>query len=540
MTNPLDQLREANYLAMSPADRAEVARHAYGLEWSECRKDPWYFIGTHCLTLDEHDHEQPYKLPPDKDYFRYLVEEWYANPRLLIPKSRQVMVSWGMVLCHLWWAMFRSGQLVFFQSKKEEDADKLVKRAFGVWRRLPLWMQERCPATYSYCNLKFTGQDCLIQGIPQGEDQIRSNTASAIFDDEAAFQPEFGSAFSAAQPAVEGGGRFTAASSAKAGEFFDLCDAEVVPETTVTLIPSWSKKEGMVRWRTVMDWEVLQIHYSADPEKDEKWAAEASKKYRGGMEGKDWQAEMEIDPGAKAGRKVFPEFSRTTHVIPWSELPAQWARFRGIDPGWNNPCAVEWVALDGDGCFYVEDGYYERGRTVREVAGAIKARTGRHRIEFTKIGHDAFAKTQAASGKTIADQFAEEGVYTDPSYIGTESAIQIIAALLAIQDNGEPFLKILDTPANQPLIHELENYRYLELSEQQSRTQNDKELPLKKDDHGIDALKHIVCNVPLDYLNIHGITDPLESIKVKTMSRQARDVAFSKSERWGAEDFWDG
>ena len=65
-----------------------------------------------------------------------------------------------------------------------------------------------------------------IWGVPEGGAIVRSNHPSVIFADEAAFQPEFDGAYTAALPAVKGGGQFIAVSSAGLGAFASLVRAE--------------------------------------------------------------------------------------------------------------------------------------------------------------------------------------------------------------------------------------------------------------------------------------------------------------------------
>jgi hypothetical protein len=64
-----------------------------------------------------------------------------------------------------------------------------------------------------------------IWGIPEGGSIIRSNTPSLVVADEAAFQPEFGESYTAALPAVKGGGSYVALSSAELGAFAELVEA---------------------------------------------------------------------------------------------------------------------------------------------------------------------------------------------------------------------------------------------------------------------------------------------------------------------------
>lgn len=152
-----------------------------------------------------------------------LTETWFKEPLLLIPKSRQMMVSWLICALYLWDVMFHEGRHVFFQSKKEEDANSLVERAKFIYERQPAFLK-RNEAVSTYCLLEFPQLNSRIRGIPEGGDQIRMHTASGIFMDEMAFQPEAEKAFQAAKPTINGGGRFTGVSSANPSFFQTLVE----------------------------------------------------------------------------------------------------------------------------------------------------------------------------------------------------------------------------------------------------------------------------------------------------------------------------
>ena len=151
---------------------------------------------------------------------------------LMVEKSRQVMATWICCAYLLWRAKFRDHQLILVQSKKEEDAANLVFNG-EAWVARMSFMEVNLPphlksiqpkAGMSYAQLR-TESGSRIWGCPEGSDIIRSNTASVIFSDEAAFQPEFGGAFTAALPAMKGGGSFIAISSAEPGAFAELVEA---------------------------------------------------------------------------------------------------------------------------------------------------------------------------------------------------------------------------------------------------------------------------------------------------------------------------
>jgi hypothetical protein len=230
------------------------------LEYERCRRDPHYFIFEQVRTKDEHDAVDPVKRFPAHLYLRALLDTLLVSGRLFDPshaicareaghselwlralstsgicmveKSRQVMATWLCCAYLLWRAKFRDHQLILVQSKKEEDAANLVFNG-EPWVARMSFMESNLPPHLktcpfprgaSYGQLRFPNGS-RIWGIPEGGDIIRSNTASVIFSDEAAFQPEFGNAFTAALPAIKGGGSYVAISSAEPGSFAELVEA---------------------------------------------------------------------------------------------------------------------------------------------------------------------------------------------------------------------------------------------------------------------------------------------------------------------------
>ena len=111
------------------------------IEWATCAEDPYYFMTHWAYTLDVHDDENPIRLFPEKEYIKIIVDIWLNNQLLLIPKSRQMMMSWIFTTLYLWDTQFHEGRLTFFQSKKSEDADDLVKRAKFVYDHEPKFLK---------------------------------------------------------------------------------------------------------------------------------------------------------------------------------------------------------------------------------------------------------------------------------------------------------------------------------------------------------------------------------------------------------------
>ena len=205
------------------------------LEWDKCANDPYYFLTNWAYTLDVHDRENPVKPFPEKEYLRILIDIWLKHPLLLVPKSRQMMISWIFTALYGWDTFFHAGRLTFFQSKREDDADDLIKRTKFVWDHMPRFLKRyykngsfyelRCNPQHNgghvRCKMQFPDINSEIRGIPEGGDIIRMHTASGIFADEMAFQPEAKAAYTAAKPTISSNGRFTGVSTAEDRTFFE-------------------------------------------------------------------------------------------------------------------------------------------------------------------------------------------------------------------------------------------------------------------------------------------------------------------------------
>jgi len=156
-----------------------------------------------------------------------------ASHIFMVEKSRQMMVSWLLCAYILWRAKYHPHQLILVQSKREEDAANLVFVKEAYYARIS-FMESHLPKALQTLQFPRAGANCHlyfpngshIWGIPEGSDIIRSNTASVVFSDEAAFQPEFGGAYTAALPAIKGGGQFIAVSSAEPSEFQTIVESE--------------------------------------------------------------------------------------------------------------------------------------------------------------------------------------------------------------------------------------------------------------------------------------------------------------------------
>ena len=88
--------------------------------------------------------------------------------------------------------------------------------------------------------------------------------------------------------------------------------------------------KGITTRRNKNNFYVVQVHYTADPEKDpltekgKRWYLEARK----GMPEASWAREYEIDWFARSGQQVYPGFDLSVHVIDPFLVPPGWSRGR--------------------------------------------------------------------------------------------------------------------------------------------------------------------------------------------------------------------
>jgi phage terminase large subunit len=171
---------------------------------------------------------------------------------------------------------------------------------------------------------------------------------------------------------------------------------------------------------------------------------------------------------------VYDEFQDTVHIVEPFDIPKEWQRIRAIDYGYTNPFVCLWGAVDEDGRLYIYDEYYRRQRLIKDHAEEIKKREGNFTV--TVADHDAQDNAEMKS----------HGVYTKRASKEVVVGIQKVKARLKVQGDGRPRLYVFNTCKN--LIREFTTYRWNESRE----GKEEKEEPMKIDDHTMDALRYMV------------------------------------------------
>jgi phage terminase large subunit len=202
---------------------------------------------------------------------------------------------------------------------------------------------------------------------------------------------------------------------------------------------------------------------------------------------------------------VYHEFRRDVHVIQPFQIPKDWTRAVGADHGYRNPSAWVWGAVDYDDNLYIYREFYEKEWLIEEICkgnkrlnlpGVLQLSKG-EKLDQVRID-PSVRQTRGASGLSDWDVYKENLPDDFPLMLANNDksvGIDRVKSFLKISPKtNKPRLYIFNTCTN--LIDELSKYRYKELRHSQTGKVNDKEEPMKVNDHLCDSLRYLVMSRP--------------------------------------------
>jgi PBSX family phage terminase large subunit len=166
---------------------------------------------------------------------------------------------------------------------------------------------------------------------------------------------------------------------------------------------------------------------------------------------------------------VYKEFNRKQHL--YDDLPdADFKRVAGVDFGYVNPAAVLDIRVNGER-FFVEDEWYKKQRTDVQIA------------EY--VSQSGFSEVYADPESPQAiEELKQRNVNIREVIKGKDSVQAGIKKIKELLISGK--LKINSRCVN--LISEFEMYSY----DDEEQGVNQKEKPIKANDHALDALRYVV------------------------------------------------
>lgn len=266
-----------------------------------------------CITEDPHDRDNAFKpFPIDTiPYLGAVLDAYVKESKIVIVKSRQVMITWAFVVAVLWDVMFHSGVRAAIVSKKGDDARKILERIQGVYERLPSWKPKMKFKYFPTARADVEGIKSAIFCFAQGADQLRGDTMSVILSDEFAFQEEQEKTYRSSKPTIDGGGKFVAVST---------------PNGRNNLFYELAKDPAYHR---------IDVHWSMNPYKDSLWQQEAFS----GISEETRQQEFELNFLATRASRVYNDFNYITHakLTPFTK---GFPLYVGWDWGYNRPAVA--------------------------------------------------------------------------------------------------------------------------------------------------------------------------------------------------------
>ena len=426
----------------------------------EAARSPWFFMRGFVKTLDPQKGVRDF---PDFAFVRKLVRSVQDNRFLLVPKSRQMFVTWTMLAYFLWRALFCGPGIYLFLSRNERCAEELVGRVRFMIENLPEFLRPKLTAN-SRQELAFGSLGSRIFSLPATPDGPRMYSPSGVFWDEMAFTPYDRQIWCALQPALMSGGQFVGVSSSGGARnfFAEIAQSEDKSETTI--------------------FSIHRIHYSMHPERDkENWKELAGRS----LSEAQWKREQEISFESQDDL-VYSEFDPVLHILKedWRVNP-EWDIYRSIDFGYRQPFVL-WLQRTPSDEFVVFDEWAGQNATTSEMFECIRRIDASHGIRESDIFWTSCDPAGAAmqdSGLSPVDLLRSNGmklVYRSSRILpGVES---IKSALKDVRSRTRLRL----SPKCRKLIMDISTYRW----------SPGREEPLKDgvSDHSLDALRYFFVN----------------------------------------------
>lgn len=210
---------------------------------------------------------------------------------------------------------------------------------------------------------------------------------------------------------------------------------------------------------------------------------------------------LRLGKWAAAEGLVYDDWDPARHLIDRFEIPPEWPRYLAIDFGYTNPFVCQWWAIDPDGRAYRYREIYATGSLVEDQARAITALSEGEQIVDVICDHDAEGRA------TLERHLRLNGgrtVKTRAAYKAISEGIQAVQARLRVAGDGlarlfflrdslvdrDPGLDAKKLPACTE--EEIESYVW-----DTSNNRKKGEVPVDKDNHGMDATRYVVAALDL-------------------------------------------
>lgn len=177
----------------------------------------------------------------------------------------------------------------------------------------------------------------------------------------------------------------------------------------------------------------------------------------------------------------------------WPLFYTHWGHFGMLDHGYTNLTAYHLGCYDEHGRVIIYWEYIANKTLVKDNAKAIleinKDLLLEEKLDYI-VGDPSIQNTEPIKGSSIQNEYAENGVYIVLGNNDVRAGISRMNAML--RDN-----RLLVTKNCVNLIKELPQYRWAKYSSSKlAQRKNPQEMPVKKDDHSLDAVRYGIMSRP--------------------------------------------
>lgn len=208
---------------------------------------------------------------------------------------------------------------------------------------------------------------------------------------------------------------------------------------------------------------------------------------------------------------VYKEFNPSIHVIPPFPIPANWPRWRSIDPHPRTPHMVLWMTCSPQGDKYVYDELFH-ACLISELCQMIRAKTATDKIVKTICDPLAFQENPL-NGRTWADEFRQHGVPVIQAPKALSQGIMAVKNEL-VGINNKPGLYVFNSC--ERTIWEFGRYQWDDWRGNSKENRSLKERPKDKDDHAMECLYRLL----------------LQDIKWRDMDHDFAPIEYPERDVW--------
>jgi hypothetical protein len=299
------------------------------------------------------------RLYPEYPYLKRLWEHLLSGEDLHIEKSRQMMLSWSIMIYLLHQVLFEKNKQFLVISAKQSLADdggknstpqSLLGKVRFVYERLPVFLRKdksgRDLLEFKSMAIVCLSTNSVIKAETTADNAGRGGNYNRIFIDEAAYIPDSEAIFTAARLACKKG--------------MIICSTPNGKNNILWRLRYANSDSGFIN---------LRYHWSDHPERDEMWYRKQSRS----MTEAQIARELDIKYDIVISGVVYPEFDYAIHVADEkltfnSGLPfhTSW------DFGIADPTAILFIQTDSNDNILIIDEYQDSGKDSFFYAMKVK------------------------------------------------------------------------------------------------------------------------------------------------------------------------